>query len=74
MVGSTVTINSRKFTVVGVAPRGFGGSMVMVSPELYVPTGVYDTITNDFLREGLPATLGDRRHHALILVATAEAG
>ena len=60
--------------VVGVAPRGFGGSMVMVSPELYVPTGVYDTITNDFLREGLPATLADRRHHALILIARLAAG
>ena len=74
VVGSTLTINSRKFTVVGVAPKGFGGSLVMISPELYVPTGVYDTITNDFLREGLPATLGDRRHHALFLIARLKPG
>ena len=74
VVGSTLTINSRKFTVVGVAAKGFGGSLVMVSPELYVPTGVYDTITNDFLREGLPATLGDRRHHALFLIARFKPG
>jgi predicted permease len=74
VVGSTLTINSRKFTVVGVAAKGFGGSLVMVSPELYVPTGVYDTITNDFLREGLPATLGDRRHHALFLIARLKPG
>lgn len=74
VVGSTLTINSRKFNVVGIAPKGFGGSMVMASPELYVPTGVYDTITNDFLREGLPATLADRRHHALILVARLKSG
>jgi len=74
VVGTTITLNSRKFTIVGVAPKGFGGSMVMVSPELYVPTGVYDTITNDFLREGLPATLGDRRHHALILVGRLKPG
>lgn len=74
VVGSQITLNSRKFTVVGVAARGFGGSMVVVSPELYLPTGVYDTITNDFLREGLPATLADRRHHALILVARLKTG
>lgn len=74
VLGSTITINSRKFTVVGVAPKGFGGSMVMVSPELYVPMGVYDTLTNDFLREGLPATLADRRHHALILIGRLKPG
>jgi len=74
VLGTTVTANSRKFTVVGVAPRGFGGSLVIGSPELYVPTGVYDTITNDFLREGLPATLGDRRHHALILIGRLKPG
>ncbi len=74
VVGSAITLNSRTFTVVGVAPKGFGGSMVMVSPELYVPTGVYDTLANDFIREGLPATLADRRHHALILVARLKPG
>ena len=57
VLSSTVKINGRQFDVVGVAPRGFGGSMTIVSPELYVPTGVYNSLTNDFLREGLPATL-----------------
>jgi predicted permease len=74
VLGTTVTLNNRKFTIVGVAPKGFGGSMVLVSPEVYVPTGVYDTLSNDFLREGLPATLADRRHHALILVAHLKPG
>ena len=74
VVGSAITLNGRQFTVVGVAARGFGGSMVMISPELFVPTGVYDTIANDFLREGLPATLSDRRHHSLILIARFKPG
>ena len=69
-----VRLNGRDFTVVGVAPRGFGGSMVLVSPELWVPTGVYDTLSNDFLRDGLVATLGDRRHHALVLVGRLKVG
>jgi predicted permease len=74
VIGSTIRLNGRQFTVVGVAARGFGGSMVMFSPELFVPTGVYDTITNDFIREGLPATLADRRHHSLILIARLKPG
>ena len=74
VIGSAITLNGRQYTVVGVAARGFGGSMVMVSPELFVPTGLYDTITNDFIRDGLPATLTDRRHHSLILIARFKPG
>jgi predicted permease len=48
--------------------------MVVVSPELFLPTGVYDSITNDFLKEGLPATLADRRHHSLVLAARFKPG
>lgn len=69
LIGSTVRLNNRLFTVVGVAQKGFGGSMSIVSPELWLPLGVYDSISNDFLREGVPNTLADRRDHELILVA-----
>ena len=48
--------------------------MVLVSPDLWVPTGVYDTISNDFVRDGLPATMADRRHHTLILIARLHPG
>jgi len=71
---STVRLNGRLFNVVGVAARGFGGPMVVVSPELFLPTGVYDSISNDFLKEGLPATLADRRHHSLVLAARFKPG
>ena len=74
VVGRTIKINGRQFTVVGVAAPGFGGSMMIATPELFVPTGVYDAITNDFMREGLPATLADRRHHSLILIARLKPG
>jgi len=74
VLAKTVRLNGRVFNIVGVAPRGFGGSMVMVTPELFVPTGVYDRITNDFMREGLPASLGDRRHHSLVVVGRLKPG
>jgi len=74
VLSSTVRLNGRLFNIVGVAPRGFGGPMVLVTPELFLPTGVYDSVTNDFLKEGLPATLADRRHHALVLAARFKPG
>src|SRR5206468_5078488 len=46
-VGKTVRINATDVTVVGVAPRGFGGTMTLVSFEWFFPLGLYDTIVND---------------------------
>ena len=48
-VGSTMKINTVDFTIVGVAPRGFGGTMAVASPELWLPLGVFDTVVNDGL-------------------------
>ena len=68
ILGKTIRLNQRDFTIVGVAPKGFGGSMALVAPELWLPTGVYDTVSNDFSREGRAGTLADRTHHALFVV------
>src|SRR4030095_9577712 len=46
--GSTVRLNGRVFEVVGIAARGFGGSLVGISPELFLPMGVLDKLSNDF--------------------------
>ena len=67
-IGSQVRINQRDFTVIGVAAPGFGGTSAMIAWELFLPTGVYDTISNDFMRDGLPAQLASRTHHNLFLV------
>jgi predicted permease len=37
IVGGTITINGRAFTVTGVAPRGFYGAEVFFRPEIWVP-------------------------------------
>jgi predicted permease len=49
-VGSTMKINDLDFTVVGVAAQGFGGTMALASPELWVPLGMFDTVVNDFFK------------------------
>ena len=74
ILGKTIRLNQRDFTIVGVAPRGFGGTMALVTPELWLPTGVYDTVSNDFTREGRAGTLADRTHHALFVVGRLREG
>jgi len=50
-VGSTMKINSIDFTIVGVTPPGFGGTMALASPELWLPLGVFDTVVNDIFKK-----------------------
>lgn len=76
ILGSHLKINSRDFTVVGVTPDGFSGTMALVSPELWLPMGMYDATLNDFQKtdptEG--KRLADRNHHNLILVGQLKRG
>ncbi|MFO1450827.1 MAG: ABC transporter permease [Opitutaceae bacterium] len=46
-VGSVVTVNERPYTIIGIAPEGFTGTMMMIDPELYFPFGVFDVLNND---------------------------
>jgi predicted permease len=72
LLGKGVRINNRIYTVVGVAPEGFTGTTAMISPELYLPLGVYEMATNDF--EGVGRALAARSNHDLILVGRLRPG
>jgi predicted permease len=51
LVGKTIRVNERPFTVVGIAPEHFSGTMMFFGPELYFPLGDFDLLTNDFQAE-----------------------
>jgi predicted permease len=59
MLGSQVFINGRAFTIVGIAPKGFVGTMQVLSPEVWLPISVYDQVANDFESEN-KTTIDDR--------------
>jgi len=48
LVGSTIRVNERPYTIVGITPRGFTGTMMVLGPDLFFPMGVFHSISNDF--------------------------
>jgi putative ABC transport system permease protein len=72
VLGKTLQINGRPYTVVGVTARGFSGTTAMISPELYLPLGVYESVVNDF--EGRGRALAARDNHALLLIGRLRSG
>ena len=38
LVGKEITINGNRFDVVGIAPEGFAGTVIIFTPEIWVPT------------------------------------
>ena len=71
-VGQRIRVNARDYTVVGVAPEGFAGTMALVSPELWLPLGVYERSADDFKESTAP--LSDPRQHPLMLVGRLRPG
>ncbi|MBI2515295.1 MAG: ABC transporter permease [Opitutae bacterium] len=48
LVGRVIRVNERPYTVVGIAPEGFSGTMMLFGPELYFPLGCFEQLNNDF--------------------------
>src|SRR5215510_628301 len=72
-IGSAIRINARDFTIVGVTPKGFSGTLTIVSPELWLPLGTYDTVVNDMFKQRLTGLM-DRRNHPLNIVGALRPG
>jgi predicted permease len=71
-LGRTVRLNGRLFTVVGIAAEGFSGNTALLSPEVYVPLGVYEFLVNDFAAQVRPFSARD--NHSLILIGRLRPG
>ncbi len=44
IVGTTLTLNGRNFTVIGVAPAGFTGVLAGFTPELWTPVAMHGAV------------------------------
>ncbi|MCA1657662.1 MAG: ABC transporter permease, partial [Verrucomicrobiaceae bacterium] len=67
VLGSSILINGRAFTIVGVMPEGFTGSESVFTREAWLPLGVYDELMSDRGGAGVRPQ-EDRGNDALMLI------
>ena len=68
VLGQQVRINGRDYTIVGVAPEGFSGTMALVAPEFWFPTGVYEALMDQMFTSQGRSRLDDPINRPLMLV------
>ena len=73
ILGSQIQINGRSFTVIGILPQTFTGTMTVFSPEVWVPLSAYDSIANNFATEK-NKPLASREGEHLMLIARLKPG
>jgi predicted permease len=72
MVGKILLINGQRVTVVGIAPRGFTGTLALLSLDLYMPIGMYHLVRDD--QSPTEKDLGSRDAASLTLVGRLRPG
>src|SRR6266576_353794 len=73
ILGSQVFISGRAFTIVGITPKGFVGTMQILSPEVWLPMSVYDQVANDFGSQNR-TTIDDRKGTQLRIMGRLKPG
>ncbi len=73
LLGSKIIVNSRPYTVVGILPKGFTGTMQIIAPEIWLPLSVYEQVANDFESEN-KAPLNDRTSKSLMVIGRLQPG
>src|SRR5213594_3415660 len=73
VIGSQVLINGRSFTIVGITPKRFTGTMQILSPEVWLPMSAYDQVANNFEPENRTA-IDDRTGTQLRIIGRLKPG
>ena len=73
LLGKTIKINAMDFTVVGVAPAKFTGTMALLSPDMWLPLGMFDVVVNDIFKNN-GSGLADRSSLSLVVAGRLKPG
>ena len=74
VLGQTVRINGRDFAIVGVTPEGFAGTMALVAPEFWLPTGAYEAVAERAFTARVSDRLNDPATRPLMLIGRLRQG
>ncbi|MDQ2658839.1 MAG: ADOP family duplicated permease, partial [Verrucomicrobiota bacterium] len=74
LLGRPLLINGRAFTIVGIMPQEFTGLTSLFSPEIWLPLGVYDEVTNDPGALPNKSSLAERGRDNLLIVGRLKPG
>jgi predicted permease len=74
LLGKTLRINSRPFTIVGIAPEGFTGVFAVLSTEVWLPLGASELVRNEFFTDGKERSLQRRDNFTLFLIGRLKTG
>ena len=51
VIGQNVLLNGQGFTIIGVAPRGFQGTVILGGPDMWVPLSMHDQVLSGFNKQ-----------------------
>jgi predicted permease len=74
IVGQRILLNARQFTIVGVAPESFHGTMPVMSSDLWLPFGAARLLVPEDQRGYVMPVSLDRSTPALLLAGTLRPG
>src|SRR5579872_1163291 len=70
VIGQNVLLNGQGFTIIGVAPRGFQGTVILGGPDMWVPMSMHDQVLSGLNKEWF----NDRRFLNTFAVARLKPG
>ncbi|MGH7938685.1 MAG: ABC transporter permease, partial [Bryobacteraceae bacterium] len=74
LLGHTLLINGRPFTVVGIMPKGLTETESIFDAEVWLPLGVYDEVMNDASGARTQSSLEDRGREDLMVIGRLKPG
>jgi putative ABC transport system permease protein len=73
-IGSTVLVNGRTHTVIGVSPEGFSGVSALIAPEIWLPLGLFAETTAAFGETPKSRDLADPQNYCVNLMGRLQPG
>ncbi len=73
-IGSTLRVNDRLLTIIGVTPKGFSNGNALIAAEIWLPFGIFSTVANTYSDNVAVTDLNHPKNYTLNLVSRLKPG